>query len=363
MYSGKVVVTSSEEVNIPCETIKLIKATTNRFNGDLFIESSVRPQEGRESCLPQMLINVDRTQRTIIPIINLSCQDIVIKQGEIVARGWPCTEVAMRTESVLNIKTKEYTELKFDEVSIGNIEKKFKEDLFKLLLEYRDCIAQSTKELGCAKSAEMIIKLRDEQAFYCRPYRMSLSEQEVVKGIVGELLDNGIIRESNSEFASPVVLVKKKDGDSRMCIDFRKLNSMTVRDNFPLPRIDDQVNRLQRGKYFTSLDLRSGYHQIPIAEESKPYTAFITPNGQYEYNRTPFGLTNAPRTFQRFMNKILCPVEDIASVYLDDVLLHAETIPNALVGIKKVLEIFRSEGVTLNLKKCSFLMTEITYLG
>lgn len=192
---------------------------------------------------------------------------------------------------------------------------------------------------------------------------MSRAEQEITKDIVNELLRNGIIRESSSSYVSPVVLVKKKNGETRMCIDFRKLNSITTKDNYPLPCIDDQIDRLEGATYFTSLDLRSGYHQIPLEENSKPFTAFVTPNGQYEYNRMPFGLCNAPRTFQRFMSSILGPIDNIAAVYIDDVLLHAKTIPEALIGLRKTLEIFRNEGVTLNLKKCSFLMTTVTFLG
>lgn len=192
---------------------------------------------------------------------------------------------------------------------------------------------------------------------------MSRMEQNVVKDIVEELLQSNVVRESESEYSSPVLLVKKKNGQQRLCVDYRKLNSMTIKDSHPLPRIDDQIDKLQGGNFFVSLDLRAGYHQVPIAETSKRYTAFVTPEGQYEYNRVPFGLSNAPRVFQRLMTKILKPIRERSTLYLDDVLLFGSTIDETLDVLREALQIFREEGLTLNLKKCSFLTTVVTYLG
>lgn len=144
-----------------------------------------------------------------------------------------------------------------------------------------------------------------------------------------------------------MLLVQKKNGEQRLCIDYRKLNSLTIKDNYPIPRIDDQIDRLHGGIYFTSLDLKSGYYQIPTEEKSKHMTAFVTPFGQYEFNRMPFGLTNAPRTFQSFMDTVLRDHNEIAAVYLDVVLLHATTVEGALKNLEQV------QGLTLNLKKCN----------
>jgi len=191
---------------------------------------------------------------------------------------------------------------------------------------------------------------------------MAPSEQQTVEDICQDLLQNGIIRESSSNYCSPILLVKKKNGEPRMCIDYRKLNSLTVRQHYPLPRIDDQINRLHDGVYFTSLDLRSGYYQVPISETSKKYTSFITPNGQYELNRVGFGLTNAPHFFQKVMNMVLQPCRDFASVYLDDILLHSKTLEVALTHLTSTLKLFRESGLTLNLSKCSFLMTSVNFL-
>lgn len=164
---------------------------------------------------------------------------------------------------------------------------------------------------------------------------------------MSELLGAGIIRESSSSYASPVLLVKKKDGNNRMCIDYRKLNLRTIKDRFPLPRIDDQIDKLNGCSIFTSLDLSYGYRQIPIVEGSKHLTSFVTPEGQYEYNRMPFGLCNDPAVFQRMMNKIFAPYRDIAAVYLDDVILLPTKNPEEnLESLHKIFNVLRSENLT-----------------
>ncbi|KAJ3646597.1 hypothetical protein Zmor_024178 [Zophobas morio] len=143
-----------------------------------------------------------------------------------------------------------------------------------------------------------------------------------LRKIIDELLSHGIIRTSTSPFASPILLVKKKQGSYRMCVDFRELNAHTVKDKYPMPRIDDQLDRLGRGKFFTSLDLASGFHQIPIHDNSIHKTGFVTPEGHFEYLRMPFGLANAPAVFQRAINAALGDLKyTMALVYMDDILI------------------------------------------
>lgn len=335
----------------------------NGYVGDVYIEGNLRMQEGKESCVPHAVLRINEDRVTYVPVINFSEQDIVLKAKKVVARCWPCVEEIEPKEKLLRVDVEQLPPLDRENIIIGPISWEQKEIVFNLLQEYRDCIAENVDELGCVTSAQMDIKLKDDTPFYYRPYRVAKTEQDKIMEIVNELLESNIIRESSSEYSSPVLLVRKKNGEQRMCIDYRKLNSLTIQDRYPLPRIDDQIDRLRGGKYFTSLDLKSGYYQIPMNNEAKKYTAFSTYAGLYEFNRMPFGLTNAPRCFQRFMNRVLGPVNNIAAVYLDDVLLHAKTVEDALEGLRKVLQIFREQNLTLNLKKCSFLSTSVEFLG
>jgi hypothetical protein len=165
--------------------------------------------------------------------------------------------------------------------------------------------AVNTKELGDANVKDMQITLQDDIPVSYRPYRLAYSERNVVRGIVQDLLNNGIIRDSESPYSSPILIVKKKSGEYRMCVDYHSLNAKTIKDRYPLPRVDDYLERMYDSQYFTTLDLASGYHQIKVAEDSILKTAFVTPDGHYEYLRMPFGLVNAPAVFQRAINSIL----------------------------------------------------------
>lgn len=210
----------------------------------------------------------------------------------------------------------------------------------------------------------MDIKLNDNTPVVYRPYRMPHSERVVVREIVQELEDSGIVRPSTSSYASPVLLVKKKSGDYRLCIDYRALNKKTVKEHYPLPRIDDQLDNLSGYRYYTSLDLMSGYYQLVVSEASRHLTAFITPDGHYEFKRMPFGLVNAPANFQRAINNILGNARfKEAFAYMDDVILPSKTIEEGLSKLKLILELFRTAGITLKLSKCNFLMESIDYLG
>lgn len=236
--------------------------------------------------------------------------------------------------------------------------------LLTLFKNYKECVASSIKELGKVNNHEMEINLSDTKPVYFRPYRASNSDRKIIRDMVNELLEHGIIRESNSPYASPALLVSKKNGEKRLCIDYRALNKITIKDKYPMPRIEELIDRLQGCKFFTSLDLKSGYYQIKMKEDSVQKTAFITEDGHYEFLRLPFGLANAPSTFQQMMNRVLGNLRfGKIIVYLDDILIVSETAEENLEILETVLKLFRENGLTLNLKKCHFLKTEIEFLG
>lgn len=197
-----------------------------------------------------------------------------------------------------------------------------------------------------------------------RPYRLGPNDRETVRKIVKDLESAGIIRPSCSPFASPVILVRKKNGTHRLCVDYRELNSNTVPDRFPLPLIEDQVARLGGSHFLTCLDMASGFHQIPVHPESIEKTAFVTPDGQWEYLATPFGLRNAPSVYQRCVLKALGDLAyQYVVSYMDDLVIIASTIEQALERLETVLTILSEAGFSLNLSKCSFIKTKIEFLG
>lgn len=204
------------------------------------------------------------------------------------------------------------------EAALPDIDEITKEKVRSLLTERYTSFAFKTSELGHTSLVKHKIDTQGQGPIRQRAYRHSPRQKDVAQGIIDELLENKMIRLSMSPWAAPIVLVQKKTGDVRLCVDFRKLNAITKKDSFPLPRIDDVLDLLQGQQYFSTLDLASGYWQIELEEDSKEKTAFIVDNNLYEWNRLAFGLTNAPGTFQRLMNSVLrSAIGKICLVYLD----------------------------------------------
>ena len=178
------------------------------------------------------------------------------------------------------------------------------------------------------------------------------------------MLQQGVIKPSKSPWGSPIVLVAKKDGTTRFCVDYRKLNSITKKDVYPLPRIDDTLDTLAHNKFFSTLDLASGYWQIAMEESSQEKTAFTTHVGLYEFVVMPFGLCNAPATFQRLMESILHGlIGRSCLVYLDDVLVLGKTAEEHISNLRKVWNCLREAGLRLKPSKCNLFKEEVNYLG
>ena len=175
-------------------------------------------------------------------------------------------------------------------------------------------------------------------------------------------MNDRIIRNSNSTFASPAFLLPKKDGEVCLFIDYRKLNELTVKEQYPLPKITDIFNQLHGAKIFSQIDLNSGNHQIEVASEDKHKTSFVTPIGQFKFDKMPFGATNAPRSFQRTMNSMFRDY-DYVKVCLDVILIHSRSEHKHINHTEKVLEILKQNGFTINAEKSNFGTTPVKYLG
>ena len=199
---------------------------------------------------------------------------------------------------------------------------------------------------------------------YRRPYRLHPRDRDAVRGYVKELLQAGIIEESNSPYSSPILLVPKKNGMMRMCTDFREINSNTLPERYPIPLIQEQLTRLADQNYFIGLDCASGFYGIPTSEESRHILAFSTPDGHYQYRRMPFGVRNAPCCYQR---AIVTALGDLANTYclayLDDLLIVSRTKEEAFTRLEVVLEVLDKAGFSLNPDKCSFIKQSTIYLG
>ena len=194
------------------------------------------------------------------------------------------------------------------------------------------------------------------------PYRVHPSRYQAMQDEIKYMLDRGLITPCISEWSSPVTLVPKPDGTFRFCVDYRKVNSLTKSDSYPLPRVDACIDALGCAKFVTKLDLVRGYWQIPLTERAKDISTFVTPQGTYRFEVMPYGLKNAPATFQRLMNQLVADIDNCA-VYIDDLIVFSDTWEDHLVHLEKVLVRLSEASLVLNLKKCEFVKAHVQYLG
>ncbi|GJV31152.1 putative reverse transcriptase domain-containing protein [Tanacetum coccineum] len=196
------------------------------------------------------------------------------------------------------------------------------------------------------------------------PYRLAPSEMQELSDQLQELADRGFIRPSTSPWGAPVLFVKKKDGSFRMCIDYRELNKLTVKNRYPLPRIDDLFDQLQGSSVYSKIDLRSGYHQLRVRDEDIPKTAFITRYGHYEFQVMPFGLTNVPAIFMDLMNRVCKPYLDkFVIVFIDDILIYPRNKEEYADHLRIILELLKKEKLYAKISKCDFWISIVQFLG
>ena len=253
---------------------------------------------------------------------------------------------------------------KFVNIENSKLDQSQMEQVYKMVnVDFRDLFI-GKKGHGKANSVEHRIITGGEKTVNLAPYRASFKEREIIREQITVMLLDGVIRPSTSPWASRVVLVKKKNGKNRFCIDFRGLNAVTKRDVYPLPRIDDSLAALQRGKFFTSLDMSAGYWQIAMAKDSIEKTAFVTDSGLYEFLVMPFGLCNAPATFQRYMDAVLAGLKwNCLLVYIDDIIIFSPTFEEHLRDLREVFIPLRGANLSLNPEKCFICKEKLSYLG
>ena len=236
--------------------------------------------------------------------------------------------------------------------------------LMELVFEFANLFALDSSELGHTSTVTHRIDTGEHPPVKQAPRRVPFALREKVCQLVREMLEQGVIKPSSSPWASPIVLVTKKDGSTRFCVDYRRLNSLTKMDVYPLPRIDDSLDLLAETQFFSSLDLASGYWQVGMDEESQEKTAFATHAGLYEFTVMPFGLCNAPATFQRLMENVLAGLaRDKCIIYLDDILVIGRTLQEHMENLRLVFTRLRQAGLKLKPSKCKLMQREVQFLG
>uniref|UniRef100_A0A8R1I4V9 RNA-directed DNA polymerase n=1 Tax=Caenorhabditis japonica TaxID=281687 RepID=A0A8R1I4V9_CAEJA len=238
-----------------------------------------------------------------------------------------------------------------------------KQVLRNLFSEFHDVFSKNAYDLGSSKTDPVHIYTSTEIPVRGRPYRVPVKYQAELQKHINGLLLSERITESNTPWISPIVLVPKKNGSLRVCLDFRKLNEVTVPDNFPLPRIDSIVEKVGGSKYFSSLDMANGYLQLRLDEESSYKCGFTTEDKVYAYTHLPFGLKSAASYFQRALRTVLAGLEKDVLVYIDDVLIFSKTFECHVATLKKVLTRFRAYNLKASPAKCEFVKKSITFLG
>ncbi|KAL6458124.1 hypothetical protein MHYP_G00333540 [Metynnis hypsauchen] len=219
------------------------------------------------------------------------------------------------------------------------------------------------EEPGHTDLIEHSIKLNSTEPIRQTSCRVPARLIPNLKKEVQDMLDMGVIEPSTSEWCSPVVLVPKKNGELRFCVDFSKLNSVSAFDPYPMPRADELVERLGRAKYLTTLDMCKGYWQVPLDQQARELTAFRAPSGLYHFTKMPFGLQGAAATFQRLMDRVLRGMEDFTAAYIDDVVIYSKSWTAHVDHVRQVLERLKEAGLTINPEKCSLAQPEVSYLG
>lgn len=247
---------------------------------------------------------------------------------------------------------------------LSNVHPSERNLLIPLLDEFSDVFSQGPDDIGRTNVVCHKIMTRDATPIRQPPRRVPIHRREQVGEMIKSMLKNEIIVPSESPWSSPVVLAKKKDGSLRFCVDFRRLNDITVKDAYPLPRIDTILETVAGAKYFSTLDLACGYWQVEIASEDRQKTAFSTENGLWEFTVLPFGCCNGPGTYQRLMDRVLSGLQwETCAVYLDDVIVWSSTIQEHTIRLREVFTRLREAHLKLKPSKCHLLKSEVSFLG
>lgn len=246
----------------------------------------------------------------------------------------------------------------------SNLNQTQRERVDQLLAKWKCVFSQDEEDFGRTSAVLHQIPTGDAPPSRERYRPIPPKLYQELRSMLQGMVDKGIVRESSSPWAAPVVLVKKKSGAWRFCVDYRRLNALTHKDAYPLPRIEESLTTLEKAEWYSTLDLASGYWQVEVDPADREKTAFATPLGLYEFDRMPFGLCNAPATFQRLMQRCLgSQVNDSLLIYLDDIIVYSGSFDMHLTHLERVFQKLHEHGLKLQPKKCTLFKKEVCYLG
>ena len=353
---------------IPPHQMMLVQGVTKTTNKEVVMIEEGEFWNQRQCYVGRTLSSIKQGEELLVMVMNTSDKEIKIKSNRKIAQ---LTEVVIDKDenqevlSMMNDNSRSNNQqwLK-DKVKLkdSKISEEQKQKLLNLLGRYSRVFEKPDK-MGITK-VKHFIQTTQNKPFKLSQYKLSHKEHEQIDKMTQDMEKQGVISKSDSPWSSPVVLVKKKDGSVRFCVDFRSLNSITKKDGYPLPIIEDYLSVLGKAKYFTVVDLVAGYWQIQLDENDRQKTAFSTRNNHWEFNVMPFGLSGAPATFQRAMDVLLSGcLWQYALVYLDDIIIFSETWEKHLQHIDDVLQRLDKSNFRIKLEKCQFAMETVKFLG
>ena len=342
-----------------CEVRRIFKLHVSNKNEEYFIpEQELIPGVH----IPRTLVKTSENNSVVIPVLNTT-EDI-----QTIPNNININKIRLSEFNVLQVKT-ELNESRVNEIiSIvsENTDKAFQSSIQKLCRNFADIFALDTDKLSTNNFYEQKLRVTDNIPVYQKNYRLPYSQKEEVDNQVKNLLENDLIEPSSSNFNSPIILVPKKGNTNkwRMCIDYRLVNKKLIADKYPLPRIDEILDSLGRSKYFSVLDLHSGFHQIPIEESSRDITSFSTNQGSFRYKVLPFGLNISPNSFTRMMNLAFAGLTpDQCFIYMDDIIVTGCSEKHHLSNLSNVFATCRKYNLKLKPSKCQFFKKEVMYIG
>lgn len=354
-----ITIRSPRDFTIPGRTMQLVTGVLDSSLTDIN-NVLVEPSKGLPThlCLARSLSPVRNCTDVMLQLMNISPTPVTVYKGMKLASATPERNVLLVSQDASTADN-----CNLDDVDLSHLAPSEQTQLKQLLVQFADLFAVGDRPIGQTSVVTHSIPTTGP------PIRQPLRRiPEALKSTITKevthMLEHNIIRPSSSPWSSPVVMVRKQDGSWRFCVDYRKLNSVTHRDAYPLPRIDSTLDSLAGATYFTTLDLASGYWQVAVDDNDKEKTAFSTLNGHFEFNVMPFGLTNAPATFQRLMACVLAGLTgEECLIYLDDIIVFSSSFEEHLSRLTRVFQALQHAGLQLKPTKCHFACREVKYLG